>query len=177
MVTTDGGPGCSSSTGLLFELGPCLIAANGTKTVYNPYSWNEVSNMIFLDQPVAVGYSYTEGPNVVTTPDAAKDVYAFLQLFMKSFPEYSNLDFNIAGESYGGTYIPQFAGYIHDQAQKVRDGNKALTTMAKESHAEINLKSVLIGNGLTDPYYQFASIPEYACDSEHAFLEESQCTT
>lgn len=65
--------------------------------------------MIFLDQPVQVGYSYTEGPAVVTTADASKDVYAFLQLFMKSFPEYSALEFNIAGESYAGHYIPKSA--------------------------------------------------------------------
>ena len=66
-----------------------MIAAEGEKTVFNPYSWNKVSNMLFLDQPVQVGYSYTEGPAVVTTADSAKDFYAFLQLFMKSYPEYS----------------------------------------------------------------------------------------
>lgn len=174
---TDGGPGCSSSTGLLFELGPCLIAANGTKTVYNPYSWNEVSNMIFLDQPVNVGYSYTEGSQVLNTPDAAVDVYAFLQLFLKSFPEYSKQDFNIAGESYGGHYIPNFASYIHQQKTKVEQGDKDLTIFAKEEHQPINLKSLLIGNGLTDPYLQFASVPEYACDSKHAFLDDASCTS
>lgn len=177
-VRIDGGPGCSSTTGLLFELGPCLISANGTKTVYNPYSWNEVSNMIFLDQPVNVGFSYTEGKQVLTTPDAAVDVYAFLQLFMKSFPEYSTQDFNIAGESYGGHYIPNFASYIHERKVKVENGDKSLTINAKESHLPINLKSLLIGNGLTEPFTQFASVPEYACrPSEHAFLDESSCTS
>lgn len=134
--------------------------------------------MIFLDQPVNVGYSYTEGKQVLTTPEAAVDVYAFLQLFMKSFPEYSTQDFNIAGESYGGHYIPNFASYIHERKVKVEAGDKALTTQAKESHLPINLKSLLIGNGLTEPYTQFASVPEYACaPSEHAFLDESSCTS
>jgi cathepsin A (carboxypeptidase C) len=62
--------------------------------------------MIFLDQPVAVGYSYTEGQKVVTTQDAAKDVYAFLQLFMKEFEQYSALEFNIAGESAQPPFLP-----------------------------------------------------------------------
>jgi len=126
-----------------------------------------------------VGYSYTEGQKVVTTQDAAKDVYAFLQLFMKAFNEYSGLEFNIAGESYGGTYIPQFAGYINDE-QKKQHLLESSPSMQKDTtqHARINLKSVLIGNGLTDPYVQFASVPEYACaPSEHAFLDESACTT
>lgn len=175
---SDGGPGCSSTTGLLFELGPCLISANGTETVYNPYSWNEVSNMIFLDQPVNVGFSYTEGKQVLTTPDAAVDVYAFLQLFMKSFPDWSHQEFNIAGESYGGHYIPNFASYIHERKVKVEAGDEALTVQAKETHLPINLKSILIGNGLTEPFTQFASVPEYACaPSEHAFLDESSCTS
>jgi cathepsin A (carboxypeptidase C) len=134
--------------------------------------------MIFLDQPVNVGYSYTEGSQVLTTPEAAVDVYAFLQLFMKSFPDWSKQEFNIAGESYGGHYIPNFASYIHEQKTKVEQGVAELTTLAKEEHAPINLKSILIGNGLTDPYTQFASVPEYACaPSKYAFVDESSCTS
>lgn len=133
--------------------------------------------MIFLDQPVNVGYSYTEGTEVLTTAEAAKDIYAFLQLFFKTYPEYSHNEFNIAGESYAGTYIPNFASYIHEQTKKVEKGDTDMI-LAEEDHAPINLKSVLIGNGLTDPYIQFASVPEYSCaPSEHAFIDDNTCTS
>ena len=94
---------------------------------------------------------------------------------MKQYPEYNQgQDFNIAGESYAGTYIPQFASYIHEKQK----GRKHSAVSPVEEHTDINLRNLLIGNGLTDPYYQFASVPDYACaPSEHAFVDESQCTT
>lgn len=60
--------------------------------------------MIFLDQPLNVGYSYGSG-GASNTDAAAKDVYAFLQLFFKEFPKYSDLDFHISGESYAVSFF------------------------------------------------------------------------
>jgi len=39
------------------ELGPCNVTQNLTTQV-NPYSWSEVSNLLFLSQPLGVGFSY-----------------------------------------------------------------------------------------------------------------------
>ncbi|KUL89509.1 hypothetical protein ZTR_04457 [Talaromyces verruculosus] len=154
----NGGPGCSSLTGLFFELGPSSIGKN-IKPIYNPYSWNSNASVIFLDQPVNVGFSYS-GNSVSETSAAAKDVYALLTLFFKQFPEYATQDFHIAGESYAGHYIPSFASEILSHKKR-----------------NINLKSVLIGNGLTDGLTQYEYYRPMACgDGGYpAVLDESAC--
>ncbi|GAM87420.1 hypothetical protein ANO11243_054440 [Dothideomycetidae sp. 11243] len=154
----NGGPGCSSMTGLFMELGPSSIDKNG-KVVYNPSSWNSNASVIFLDQPVNVGYSYSGG-SVSNTVAAGKDIYALLTLFFKQFPEYAKQPFHIAGESYAGHYIPAFASEI--LAHKKRN---------------INLQSVLIGNGLTDGLTQYDYYRPMACGEGGwpAVLDEQQC--
>lgn len=56
-----GGPGCSSQLALMSENGPCTPTEDGMDTVNNPYSWTTNANMIWLDQPAGVGYSYGNG--------------------------------------------------------------------------------------------------------------------
>lgn len=140
----NGGPGCSSLTGLFMELGPSTLNKN-IELEHNPSSWNSNASVIFLDQPVNVGFSYS-GEAVSNTVAAGKDVYALLTLFFKQFPEYASQDFHISGESYAGHYIPVFASEIMSHKKR-----------------NINLKSVLIGNGLTDGLTQYAYYKPMAC--------------
>ncbi|PCH41605.1 alpha/beta-hydrolase [Wolfiporia cocos MD-104 SS10] len=144
MMWINGGPGCSSSMGLLMELGPCSIDMEGTSpngTTWNPYSWNAEANIFFLDQPVGVGFSYADfGETVETTEDAAKNVYAFITIFFEAFPQFAGRALHLAGESYGGRYLPAFASHIYDQ-----------NTIAKAAgRGPLNLRGVIIGNGITD---------------------------
>ena len=44
--------------GALEENGPCIVGGDSNSTHLNPYSWNNEVNMLYLDQPVQVGYSY-----------------------------------------------------------------------------------------------------------------------
>ncbi|KAJ1300747.1 hypothetical protein OPQ81_002390 [Rhizoctonia solani] len=157
-----GGPGGSSILGLLFENGPCtIISANATSR--NPYSWNEVSNMIYLDQPAGTGYSYSTSPHIIdNSQEAAKDFYAFMQLFLERFPQYTDRPFHVLSESHGGQYATNFANYINRQ-------NKT----PAQKHRYIKLESILIVNGLVNAAIQDETPPKYACAGPYAFWDEN----
>ncbi|KAF8599601.1 serine carboxypeptidase [Ceratobasidium sp. AG-I] len=158
LMWINGGPGCSSSLGLFMELGPCSIhgapkvGSNGTE--WNQYSWNNKANLFFLDQVVGVGFSYADyGETVGTTEEAAKNVQAFVTIFFETFSKFRGREFHMSGESYGGRYLPVFASEIVDQNKRAEAGG----------FVPINLKSVLIGNGLTDFKTTYESYYDIQC--------------
>ncbi len=102
-----GGPGGSSMLGMLQELGPCLINEHGNGTVYNEYGWSKETNLLFVDQPAGVGFSYVddEGGHPGRVPGdsftSAADMHIFLQIFVsQALPELRDVPFHISGESY-----------------------------------------------------------------------------
>jgi cathepsin A (carboxypeptidase C) len=52
-----GGPGCSSEVAIFYENGPFTINDDMTLKK-NEYSWNDVSNIAFVDNPVGTGFSH-----------------------------------------------------------------------------------------------------------------------
>lgn len=54
--------------GLLEENGPCFVAADSKTTFLNPWSWNNEVNMLYLDQPTQVGFSYDVPTNGTLRP-------------------------------------------------------------------------------------------------------------
>lgn len=55
-----GGPGESSIYGVTSDDGPCYVLEDSNSTVINPDSWNENVNMLYVDQPLTTGFSYSE---------------------------------------------------------------------------------------------------------------------
>jgi len=98
--------------GLFQEHGPCLFD-NVSKSAprINPYSWNSVSNILYVDQPAGVGFSYGQD-QVYSSVSAADFMWKFLQVFLTHFPQYENRDFGLFSESYGGHYAPAMASYL-----------------------------------------------------------------
>ncbi|KAI3761453.1 hypothetical protein L1987_51869 [Smallanthus sonchifolius] len=130
----NGGPGCSSlGVGAFSENGP--FRPNGQGLVRNEYSWNTEANMLYLETPVGVGFSYdssnSSGYEVVTDAITARDNLVFLHKWFLKFPQYQQRDLFITGESYAGHYIPQLAELmvIFNKKQKI-----------------FNLKGIALGN-------------------------------
>ena len=61
LIWFNGGPGCSSMLGFMQENGPYKLESGGTKFHPSDYSWNRETNVLYIEQPAGVGYSYCEG--------------------------------------------------------------------------------------------------------------------
>ncbi|KAJ8476255.1 hypothetical protein OPV22_019982 [Ensete ventricosum] len=144
----NGGPGCSSvGVGAFSENGP--FRPKGAVLVRNEYSWNKEANMLYLETPAGVGFSYSgdssyyEGVNDQMT---AMDNLVFLQRWFTKFPQYEGRDLYIAGESYAGHYVPQLAQLMVESDVKQR---------------VFNLKGIALGNPVLEFSTDFNSRAEF----------------
>ncbi|EOO01817.1 putative carboxypeptidase s1 protein [Phaeoacremonium minimum UCRPA7] len=65
-VWLNGGPGSGSMFGFFDEVGPCEVVekgANQLDTAARTWGWDRASNMLFIDQPNQVGFSYDTPTN------------------------------------------------------------------------------------------------------------------
>ncbi|KAJ8723839.1 hypothetical protein PYW07_007819 [Mythimna separata] len=135
IIWLQGGPGASSLFGLFDEIGPLRIE-NGTAEKM-PITWGSNYSLLFIDNPVGTGFSFTEGEEYGTDEDQiGASLLSFLQQFLLVFPELREAPLFITGESYAGKYIPAFGHYIHNN---------------QNESMPINLKGLAIGDGWIDP--------------------------
>jgi vitellogenic carboxypeptidase-like protein len=61
------------------------------KAELNRFSWNRNASVLYIDNPVGTGFSYTESdkgyPNFVN--QSSEDLFGALQQFFQLLPEYS----------------------------------------------------------------------------------------
>ncbi|XP_064936763.1 serine carboxypeptidase-like 42 isoform X1 [Musa acuminata AAA Group] len=113
-------PGCSSVGGGAFtELGPFYPRGDGRGLQINKMSWNKVSNLLFVESPAGVGWSYSNTTSDYNRDDesTANDMYIFLLRWYDKFPEFRSRDLFLTGESYAGHYIPQLANVLLNHNQ------------------------------------------------------------
>lgn len=134
-----GGPGATSLIGLFGENGPFTVK-NKKGLKLRKYAWTNTHSVIYIDNPVGTGYSFTNGGYAQNETQVGTDLYNALLQFFTLFPDLQKNDFFVAGESYAGKYVPAIAYTIskNNPAAKLK----------------INLKGISIGNGLSDPEHQ-----------------------
>ncbi|CAN6926355.1 unnamed protein product [Brassica oleracea] len=144
LIWLSGGPGCSSLSGLLFENGPLsfnIESDNGDipSLVSTTYSWTKVANIIYLDQPVGTGFSYSRNPLADIPSDirSAKLVNEFVHNWLAKHPEYYSNPFYVTGNSYSGIVVPAI----------VQEISKENGLCCKPL---VNLQGYLLGNPVTD---------------------------
>lgn len=144
LLWLNGGPGCSSLLGAFYENGPFLFNTDspGLQAGLNPYSWNNLANVLYIESPAGVGFSTGTDEEIRTNSSddvTAHDNLNVLLEFYKRFTEYQGRELYIMGESYAGTYVPFFAIMIDYY-------NNNASTITK-----INFQGWAVGNGCTHP--------------------------
>ena len=146
LIWFNGGPGCSSMLGFMQENGPFRIESGGSKFHESEFAWNRETNLLYIEQPAGVGYSYC-----ATRKDCAFDDHksgqdnltAVLEWYTK-FPEFQNNELYLSGESYAGVYVPYLAHYIVKHNEESAEDDSVFKP---------NLKGFAVGNGVTNWKY------------------------
>ncbi|KAM5546227.1 hypothetical protein V8D89_000353 [Ganoderma adspersum] len=151
----NGGPGCSSMIGLFQEHGPCQVNPDGETTVLNPFSWNNLSNIIYIDQPIGTGFSFGT-VDVNSTFASSPAIWTAFQILFESqeFAKYQSREFIFATESYGGHYGPEFVTYFNEQNALIKSG------AIKGELVEVS--ALMINNGWYDPLIQNQAYVDFA---------------
>ncbi|KAK3028873.1 hypothetical protein RJ639_038558 [Escallonia herrerae] len=104
----NGGPGCSSIGGGAFtEFGPFFPKGDGRGLQINSKSWNKASNLLFVESPAGVGWSYSNTSSDYTCGDASTGHYIpQLAVALLDHNEHSNgYKFNIKGVAIGNPLL------------------------------------------------------------------------
>lgn len=139
LLWLQGGPGTTSLLGFFSEHGPYRVSADGTRAEFRELTWAQRYSMLYVDQPVGAGFSFTESEAgyARNITDVGRDMFEFLQQFFTLFGELAENEFYMSGESYAGKYVPAIGAAIHENSLSMK--------------VNFNFKGIAYGNGLTDP--------------------------
>ncbi|KJX94244.1 serine carboxypeptidase like protein [Zymoseptoria brevis] len=112
-IWLNGGPGCSSLIGFFQENGPVIWQPGTQGPVPNTWAWNNLTNMVFIEQPVSTGYS-PGTPNITDEVDLAEQFLAFWKNYVDLF-DLQDRKIYITGESYAGQYVPYISAAMLDK--------------------------------------------------------------
>lgn len=148
-IWLNGGPGLSSLIGLFTEMGPLKFSNDLSLVLNGNTSWTRLTHLLLVDQPVGTGYSFIgdESGMPKNQAEASLQFYKFFQKFLTLHDDLSHKPVFLTGENYAGKYIPEITERIIEENIKIEKNESSFTH-------KINLKKILIGNGLFDTKYQ-----------------------
>ncbi|XP_077550033.1 lysosomal protective protein-like [Haemaphysalis longicornis] len=152
MLWLDGGPGCSALVSFFKEHGPFRIASTGKTLSVNPFSWNKIANMLFLEAPAGVGFSHDPAGNYSSNDDSTTaNIYEALLDFFKKFSGLQNNDFYVAGKGSASTYVTMLAYRLLAEPKGIKLKGYAIGNGALDFHSNGN-SLILFGqyHGLYD---------------------------
>ncbi len=157
LLWSNGGPGASSMYGFFSENGPYTIGASGRLVQYAG-SWSKSANYLVFDHPLGVGLSFpTDGRYAQNLRQGIGQLRMALgHVITRDGLRQSPLF--LAGESYGGTYVPVLARQILDANQR--------------THKRVNLRGIIIADGWVDPELQVSTTATYAVT--HGLISDGQ---
>jgi carboxypeptidase C (cathepsin A) len=148
IIFMNGGPGCSSLVQLFFENGPFTLVSSSSVSPSPPsQSWNDFANILYLDQPIATGFSTTTDLNLIPSDSiaASQDVFDALVQFFTLFPQYKTNRIYFSGVGYAAKVIAYTVKY------------------AKENSATLalDIRGIALGNAMIKPSIQYGSYADY----------------
>lgn len=166
LVYFNGGPGATSIIVAFNFIGP-LVSVNETGNLAeNANTWCQFANVLWIDNPAGVGFSYAERDIDVHTSDFSfsRDILTFFKLFYADWPELYDNPLYIVGLSYGGNYAPYTTYTLHTF-------NAELALNKTTTDKPFPLKGFIAANGVTDfdtdpfiatvdTYYGFSAISQ-----------------
>ena len=163
IIWLNGGPACSSMDGLFIENGPFSFEVDSKTGKYhlvpNEYSWHKSpAYTIYIDQPVGTGLSFTTSKMYPTNDHEVNvDFYYFLQQFFQlhrdkfvNENQQTTRKLYFSGESYAGHYIPSLMNYLLKKKSNPKSAKR------DPDEITISVAGAAIGNGWTDPFYQYS---------------------
>ncbi|KAK8233388.1 putative serine-TYPE carboxypeptidase F precursor [Phyllosticta capitalensis] len=112
-IWLSGGPGCSSLAGFFRENGPVTWMPGTFAPVKNSWSWTNLTNMVWIDQPLGTGFSVGK-PTAKDEIELAKQFAGFWKNFIDTFSLHGRRVY-VTGESYAGYYVSYISDYFIEQ--------------------------------------------------------------
>lgn len=161
VIYINGGPGCASTRGAFTHVGPISVHKyNKDKKIAakNPYGWNKKNYLLFIDQPIGVGFSTSTSERESREKGELKRQFMkFISRFFDSNPEFKGTDLYLSSICYGGQYGAYFSKALKESEQA----------------GLYNFKGFFVTNPIIDPMTYFTAMVDYSYQMrEHTMMSD-----